>query len=363
MKITYLANIRLPTKKAHGIQIMKTCEALARNGAEVSLVVTGRKTDVSEDPFLYYKVEKNFNIYYAYCPDLVSWGRVGFFLMNVIFSQSCAHYVWKLKPDIVYSRDSFLLLDQWLWPQNKVLEVHDGVWSLVNRLMRISGIVAISNGLKNFYSQKGIKKIVVAHDAVDLKEFETNDVADLGLSNDKKNVMYIGHLYGWKGLDAFLGAAKYVPQAQFVVIGGTDEEVNKLKTVHTNVKFLGYKPYNELAKNQKAADVLVIPNSGKSDISRLYTSPLKVFSYMTSGVPIVASDLPSLREILNENNAYFAEPDNAQSFGKAIQEVLDNPELAKKKAEQALIDVQNYTWDNRTKTILDFLQVLLPKHR
>jgi glycosyltransferase involved in cell wall biosynthesis len=356
MKITYLANIRLPTKKAHGIQIMKTCEALARNGAEVSLVVTGRKTDVSEDPFLYYKVEKNFNIYYGYCPDLVVWGKIGFFLMNAIFSQSCAHYVWKLKPDIVYSRDSFLLLDQWLWPQKKVLEVHDGVWSIVTRLMRISGIVAISSGLKDFYYKKGIKKIVVAHDAVNLKEFETNEKADLGLSMDKKAVVYIGNLYGWKGLDSFLGASKYVLQAQFVVIGGTNEEVDKLKTIHTNVKFLGYKPYKELAKNQKAADVLVIPNSGKSDISRLYTSPLKVFSYMTSGVPIVASDLPSLREILNENNAYFAKPDNAQSFGKVIQEVLDNPVLAKEKADQALLDVQKYTWENRAKTILGFLK-------
>lgn len=355
MKILYLANIRLPTQKAHGVQIMKTCEAMARNGAEVTLCVTGRHTDVNEDPFTYYKVLQNFNIVYGYCPNLVAFGRIGFILMNIIFSQSAAHFVWKVKPDIVYSRDAFLLFDQWLWPQKKVLEVHDGKWGMMYRLMKISGIVAISNGLKHFYSKKGIKNIVVAHDAVDLKEFETNEKADLGLRNDRKVVMYIGHLYGWKGLDSFLGASSYVNEAQFVVIGGTEKEVNDLKIKYPNVIFLGYKPYNELPQNQKAADILVIPNSGKSDISRLYTSPLKVFSYMTSGVPIVASDLPSLREILNDDNAYFAEADSALSFAERIRYVLEHRDEALLKAKKAQEDVRQYSWDNRAKTIVSFL--------
>lgn len=354
MKILYLANIRLPTKKAHGIQIMKTCEALARKGVRVTLFVTGRPTDVVEDPFLYYKVEKNFDIVYGYCPNLVSWGRIGFIVMNMIFSQSCIYFVWKFKPDIVYSRDAFLLFDQWLLPQKKILEVHEGKWSFVQKFMRISGMVAISNGLKEFYSRKGIKNIVVAHDGVDLKEFEVSKKRD----SNKNTVMYIGHLYGWKGLDSFLDASVIVPEAKFVVIGGTDEEVETLKKKYPQVTFFGYKPYNELPQNQQQADVLVIPNSGKSDISRLYTSPLKVFSYMTSGVSILASDLPSLREILNENNAYFAEADNASSFALKIKYILSHLDEAKIKAEQAKIDVQKYSWDNRAKIILDFLKFL-----
>lgn len=344
--IVYLANIRLPTEKAHGIQIMKTCEALARAGAKVTLVVTNRKT-IKADPFDYYKVERNFKIKYAYCPEFIFLGKFGFFLMNVIFSQSCAYHVWKESPDIVYSRDYLLLLDQMLWSQKKVWEVHDGIWGLAVQMMNISGIVAISNGLKQFYEQRAYKKIVVAHDAVDISEFTVDQKADLGFESDKKIVMYIGHMYGWKGVDTFLEASTSVPNAQFVVIGGVRED-------YPNVKFLGYKPYNELPKNQKAADILVIPNSGKTDISRLYTSPLKVFSYMTSGVPIVASDLPSLREILNESNAFFADPDDPESFAKTIHYVLQHPDEARKKAEQAYVDVQKYTWDARARTILDF---------
>jgi glycosyltransferase involved in cell wall biosynthesis len=358
MKITYLANIRLPTQKAHGVQIMKTCEALAEQDADVTLVVTDRKTDISSDPFEYYKVKKNFKIVYGYCPDLVYFGRIGFILMNIIFSQSCAYFVWKNNPDIVYSRDAFLLFDQRLWKHKKVYEVHDGVWNFMIKFFRVSGIVAISNGLKIFYTSKGFSKIITAHDAVDLKDFEINEKANLGIVTDKKIVMYIGHLYGWKGLDTFIGASLELPEYQFVVIGGTEKEVSRLSRECPTVLFLGYRPYHELVKNQNAADVLVIPNSGKSDISRLYTSPLKVFSYMTSGVPIVASDLPSIREVLNEDNAYFAEPDNPHSFSKAIKEVFYNYDKAKIKAQKAKIDVMKFTWENRAKNILSFLNSL-----
>lgn len=335
--IVYLANIRLPTEKAHGIQIMKTCEALARAGAKVTLVVSNRKT-IQADPFDYYRVERIFNINYAYCPNLFYFGKVGFFLMNTIFAWTAN--VRRLQPDVVYSRDHIVLLKHFGCP--KFLEVHNAIHS---PFVKADGIVAISNGLKDFF--KSFKKIVVAHDAVDLKEFEGSEKADLGIT--KKVVMYIGSLYGWKGVDTFFEASKQVDHAQFVVIGGERND-------YPNVKFLGYKPYSELPKNQRAADVLVIPNSGKADISRLYTSPLKVFAYMTSGVPIVASDLPSLREILNENNAFFATADDAESFAKTIRFVLENPEEAKKRAAQAKIDVQEYTWDKRAKKILDFIQ-------
>ena len=61
-KIIYVANIRLPTEKAHGVQIMKMCEALARAGAIVELVVPNRHTHIGGDPFTYYEVEENFII-------------------------------------------------------------------------------------------------------------------------------------------------------------------------------------------------------------------------------------------------------------------------------------------------------------
>ncbi len=350
MNIAYLANIRLPTEKAHGVQIMKTCEAFARHGAKVTLIVSSRNRTIQQDPFTYYNVKRNFGVRYVYCPELFFLGKVGFFLMNIWFSQMAAHLVWKMKADTVYSRDYFLLFDQWLWPQKKVWEVHDGVLNPIIKLMRISGIVAISHGLKQFYERKGFGKIFVAHDAVDLAEFSMI----VPRKNPEKTVMYIGALYGWKGVDTLLEASKDI-QAKCVIVGSADQEI---KAKYPHVEFLGPRPYTELSARQQQADVLVIPNSGKSDISKYYTSPLKVFAHMTSGVPIVASDLPSLREVLNENNAFFAEADNPISFSKTINHVLDHPEEAKKRAEQAKTDVLRYSWDNRAASILHFLKSL-----
>ncbi len=76
---------------------------------------------------------------------------------------------------------------------------------------------------------------------------------------------------------------------------------------------------------------------------------------MASKTPIVASDLPSIRDILNEENAVFFEPDNPKSLALAIKQLLEDVNLAKKVAHQGHQDVQKYTWDNRAKEILDLI--------
>ena len=108
---------------------------------------------------------------------------------------------------------------------------------------------------------------------------------------------------------------------------------------------------------QQAADVLVVPNSAKFDISRLYTSPLKLFTSMTSGVPIVASDLPSLREIVDERTAIFFSPDSSDSLRSAILKIKNDKELAQTIAKNATIEVQKYSWINRAQKILDTIHV------
>ena len=105
----------------------------------------------------------------------------------------------------------------------------------------------------------------------------------------------------------------------------------------------------------KAADALVLPNKKEEKISELYTSPLKLFEYMASGRPIIASDLPSLREVLDENSAVFFESGDSSQLAESIKNILNNENLGRSISSRAFEKVKNHTWENRAKKILDFV--------
>jgi len=98
--------------------------------------------------------------------------------------------------------------------------------------------------------------------------------------------------------------------------------------------------------------VLVLPNSAQEPISREYTSPLKLFEYMAAGRPIVASDLPSLREVLSHShNAWLVPPDDPAALAGALCTVRDDPALGSRLAAQASADIAAYTWDGRARRL------------
>jgi glycosyltransferase involved in cell wall biosynthesis len=364
MRFIYVANIRLPTEKAHGVQIMKTCEALARQGARVTLVVPARRTPLSKDPFTYYGVEPLFTIVRLPVIDLIALGRMGFWLESLSFSIFALGYVLTRPADIFYSRDELPLFLISFFRNNTVWESHGGRLNfLIRRLLRIcSGIVVITKGLEEFYALRTKLGILIAPDGIDANSFENPESkeaarARLGLPFDKKIALYVGRLDGWKGTDTLFEAARLLPSdIQIVAIGGEERQVEALKDRYPGVLFLGFRPYRELANNQAAADMLVLPNTGKDETSVRFTSPLKLFSYMAAGKPILASDLPSLREILSEKNAEFFVPDDPRSLAQAMENLFDNEERMRRIALQAKAEISHYTWDARATRILSFLR-------
>ena len=105
----------------------------------------------------------------------------------------------------------------------------------------------------------------------------------------------------------------------------------------------------------KAADVLVIPFPNKPHYA-FYASPLKLFEYMASGRPIIASDLPALREVLNDKNALFFRPEDTTDLARAVKMLKSSPMLGYHLSRQALADVKEYTWGKRAKKILEFIK-------
>ena len=342
MKLIYIANTRFPTERAHGIQIAKMCEAFAKEGTEVEILVS---REIITDPFAYYKIEKSFSVKKLFSIDLVRFGRIGFWIQSFIFTISVVVYALKRNDRVVYySRDELPLLALEKLGKKVVWEVHSGKNNFFARCLikKNIKIVAISHGLRKYYTSLGQKpdRILVAHDAVDVDKFDISISKEeakgrLGFSHSAKTVLYAGSAYGWRGVDTLKKATALMSGIEAV--------------------FVSNKPHSEIPLYLKAADVLVLPNSAKEDISRLYTSPLKMFEYMASGTPIVASDLPSIREVLNESNANFFEPDNSEDLAQTINAVLHNYDAALQKAESALKDVQAFTWQNRAKMIIAFV--------
>lgn len=373
MKFYYIANARIPTEKAHGIQIANMCQAFVTQGVDLELLVPKRKNFIKDNIFEYYGIEKKFDVKYFKIVNLVNKiPYLGFLLQSFIFAFKIKKYLDKnyKKGDIIYSRDIFSL---WFLRNTKYklfYEIHNWPNNLtfLHRILFFKiKFIAISQGLINELLIIGIKKenIFLAPDGVSLKKFDkiTDDKKVLrnilGLPEKEKIVLYTGHLYKWKGAQTLLDAAAYI-NAKVYFLGGTKEDINifkdkvKIKNLN-NVYLLGHKPHDEMPKYMKSADILVLPNSKDSKISKYYTSPMKLFEYLASGVPIVASDLPSIREILLEEEAIWVDADNYKSLAKSINVLLEDDELNKKISKNYKKKILGYSWENRAKNIINFI--------
>ena len=375
MKLIYIANARIPTEKAHGIQIMQMCEAFSDNGAEVELIIPQRINPIKENAFDYYKARKNFRITKLPCLDLIILdkyiGRLGLWVENASFSFFVLLYLIFKKYDVIYIRDR-LLLPISIFKKNLFFEIHGFpkrffLYSFF--VKRANGVIAITKELKKLLIKRknGVNKILIASDGVDIKKFDiqcskAEARKKLNLPQNKKIILYSGHLYKWKGVQVLVDSSEYLDEKHLMVlVGGTEKDIRELRIKNQelkNISIIGYRPYQEIPYWLKSADVLVLPNSGKKEISKNWTSPLKLFEYMASKRPIVASDLPSTREILNEKNAVLIEPDNPEKLFQGIRKILEDDDLAEKISNQAFQDVQQYSWRNRSKHILTFCNSL-----
>jgi glycosyltransferase involved in cell wall biosynthesis len=298
--------------------------------------------------------------------DLVYWERLGGALSYWLDFLFFAVRMWieqraRLREvDIIYVREPYLTV---FLPRAKtILELHTlPAQTIVMKriLRRVKRLNAISRGLaSDVVAFSGRSDITVIPDAVDLKRFDNlpdqrSARAQLGLP-DKPLVLYTGNFYPWKGVDTLADAAFFLKDITVVLVGGTDEydyqRIAKKAESAPNLIVRRFEAPERMPIYLAAADVLVIPNAKSTAISERYTSPLKLFEYMAAEKPIVASDLPSLREILDEDTAIFFEPDSVQSLASAIRRAL-KPEaalLGTRAHERARV----YSWEARAQAAI-----------
>ncbi len=373
MNIKYITNVRIPTPRAQGYAIMKMCSEFAMAGARVELFVPSRKSNFKEeDPFNFYQLPKDFVIRKIPSLDLLDktfkFGRLLYWLDLLFFLIMAKMIVKPKKGEIIYTRDFITALafskDYFL-----CLELHDIPTSrfLFKWLIKRPKLFFVLNAnLKRELIKLGIDQdnIQIKPSGVELKDFDLSQTKleareSLDLPIDQRIVLYSGQFYSWKGVETLAQAAYLLPEVTFLFVGGIEPEYSQFVKKYGEQNNIIIRPFQDrkiIPLYMKAADVLAITQSAKEKISSHYSSPLKMFEYMAAKRPIVAPDLPSIRETLNETNSVLVQPDDPSAFAQATEKILADETFANKISNQAYQEVQKYAWSERAQSILEEIE-------
>ena len=388
MRVLYFADIRFPLERANGIQTIETCHALARRGHFVGLVVRPDTQTPSRNPFEFYGLPllARMSIEYAPVTGPPFARRAGYlaFAIGRMLGASRADAVItrdlgvasallrvprRLRPPVVYESHGYAPDVAAALP-GMIPAANAPSATKVARLERreafvwrnADGYVTITAGLADDLKQRLGERgtLAVVPDG-------TRIAVDPGRAIDDQQqgaVVYAGHLYAWKGVDVLLDALGQLGGIRGVIVGGYEKEPDLARLreraarfgISDRVTFTGLVPPSAVAAYLRAARMLVLPNPA-SAISTRFTSPLKLFEYMAAGRPIVASDLPSIREVLrHEENALLVEPGNPTALAAGVRRLLEDRALADRLARAAMTDVQDYSWDRRAERLEALLQ-------
>ncbi|WP_421077476.1 glycosyltransferase family 4 protein [Methanothermococcus sp. Ax23] len=362
-KILYVHNADFSKPCANRIQVLNMCKAFRKIGQDITLMSFNNDKNTIKKV---YNEDVDFNTI-SLKPFINYYFRSLLLFLRFLSIKNNYNYIYTR--DLIFA----FLVSKFFKDKKVIYELHDlsngKIWHFLFKrtFKNLHGCVVISEGLKEELIKWGFNsKIYVLHDGVDLNRFDINiskkDVrARLNLPKDKIIISYTGSLQNWKGYETFLKSYKYLKNKKntvYLIVGGSEEQINKLKEVYKN-KDIIFVPFVENSKVPlflKASDILVIPNSSKYEISVKYTSPLKLFEYMASKKPIIASDLPSIREVVGESEVLFFVPDDERDLALKIEKLINNDELQNKLANNAYEKVKNYAWEKRASKIIEILK-------
>lgn len=379
--LLYLSYGNLPSKMAHTIQVAKMAQALSQKledfelvtGGDIKSALKGMDTEFKDwyglhCNFKVVRIPTHIKVNYPFPPDYY----------NPRFFKLAVLYACLKSPSLVYTRTpnivelSLKMGIPVIWEKHEPINDDSPSRKFFDDKNFI-GFVTISPQLLDQYIKHGLspEKSLFVHSGVDLSNFlpyQSKDFArqKLSFAQDEKIILYSGHLYEHKGIPTLLETARLMPEYKFVLVGGWTNDINKVKEDCknlnlNNVKIVGHVVQSELASYLYAADVLILPTSKSWHLSET-TSPLKLFEYMATRRPIVASALPTINTVLRDReNALLAQPDEPLSFKQAIVQLFENPTLASVIAERAFEEVHNFTWDSRVERILQFAAPRLQK--
>jgi glycosyltransferase involved in cell wall biosynthesis len=380
--VLYFADTRFPIERANGAQTMATCRALAERGHDVTLVVRPDTASSPRDPFAFYGTTRP-----ARMTIRTIGGAPGTHLRRLRFLVEAAAAA-RGSTGVIVTRDlglaAFLLRAPLPGRMRLVYESH-GIADVVSGEMpallgrpdlapRASKLRRLARREELVWRRAAAYVTITRALADDLRARfgdrpDVHVVPDGGpapidapaprASGRRVVVGYAGHLYPWKGVDVLVQALATLPDVEGLIIGGHAAERDLARVqalaaalgLSDRVTFTGQLPPRDVAGRLADASILVLPNT-PSAISERYTSPLKLFEYLAMGRPIVASDLPAIREVLtHEQTALLVPAGDAAALAAAIGRLADDRVLAGRLASNAAALAPHYSWEARAERL------------
>jgi glycosyltransferase involved in cell wall biosynthesis len=361
------------------------CEALVQLGHEVTLFArSDNSITINNNEYLdnFYGVNSDgieLNIFFTKSAKGIE------LLISIrAFVEFILNSLKKSAPDLIISRNIYAALLCGIVLRNKIIyETHStecGFRKMMQRWLLNSEkicTVVISKALKNsickFHGIDG-KNIHIFHDAarsggLQLSSIQCKDLRSsllghtIDLERYKKFVGYFGHLYSGRGIEVIQGVARKNKEYAFIVYGGNENEIKQYIKGNniSNLFFMGHISPNLVRGAMSMMNVLLMPYQKNVSIgldgvdTAKWMSPMKMFEYMSSSVPIISSDLPVLREILvSGDNSILVKADDIDAWSNALQSIIDNPLLAKSLGNNSYHQYKSkYTWNIRVKNMIN----------
>jgi glycosyltransferase involved in cell wall biosynthesis len=406
IRIAYVTSSKIPDVRANSYQSVQMADAFSRCGADVTFIhpagrhLPARTVQMADfwrevglptmafrlkpvralDPGrprlagwekMVAHLKRRFALFER-CWYALAFGSFAF-LVAVHVARRRARY------DMVYTRSEWTVtslgrIKRWIQIPI-VFELHH-IGSLartVRRARAADWVVSNTHEMRNALVSAGVpaNRISVAPSGVNLARFQMRAGRDelrrgLGLPTTSPIVGYIGRFRSMameKGVPELLQAvARVAPgpggEPVALCVGGPLDGASSYEEVAARaglsparVRLIDHVSFSTVPDWIGACDLVTIPWT-RTEFSARDTSPLKLFEYMASGVPIVASDLPAIREVLRHGeNAWLVPPGDPQALADGIQHLLSCPELASRLADQARRDVTGFGWESRARRI------------
>ena len=388
------ADVRFPLERANGVQIVKTAAALAGRGVETTLVVRQSDPRPTDEILGLFGVRPSptLRVRRLQVGHRRGWSalpRVAFLARTVLVARAAL-----ARAETVFTRDLQLADVLLALPRRGgrvVYEAH-AVESVMYRergalygrtevasdrkaerlrrreervWKRADGFVATTAGIRDSFTELFGERgpWAVVPNGSDVPEDRTFP----GLAaTDPPRVVYAGQLYPWKGVDVLVEALHAVPGAELVVLGGLpgEADLERIRALvgrlglEARTRFLGTVPQARVAAELAQARVVAVPFL-QTAMTERHTSPIKAFEALAAGRPIVATDLPSSREVLrHEENALLVPPGDVAALGAAIGRLLADRALAERLARTAWDEAPLWSWDSRADKLVALLGTL-----